>query len=146
MQIDDYVLLGKLFTDTFKTLVYVSNGQLNLVLDKDGISVNLVSSLQYPMNFDDDFDAWDYIDYLVEKNIFKILCDNHSDEDDDVMQSNLLPFELSGVEEIEGLQVTTIIEDPPVLELKELPKHLCYAFLDDQEKYPPLVYHKNKKI
>lgn len=51
------VLLGKLFTDTFKTLLYVSNGQLNLVLDKGGISVNLVSSLQYPMNFDDDFDA-----------------------------------------------------------------------------------------
>lgn len=67
MEIDEYVLLGKIFIDTFKTLIDVSNGQLKLFLDKDELVVNLVTSLKYPMILDDEFEAWDYIDHLVEE-------------------------------------------------------------------------------
>lgn len=55
------------------------------------------------------------------------------------MQTNSFPCELSCVSEIEELQITTAVEDSPVLELKELSKHLFYACLDDQEKYPIII-------
>lgn len=46
----------KSFVDTFKALVDVSNGQLKIVLNKEEISLNLIFSLKYPMELDDDFD------------------------------------------------------------------------------------------
>lgn len=55
------------------------------------------------------------------------------------LQSNLLPFKLSCVDEVEEPRVTTLVEDLPVLELKELTKHLCYCFLDYHEKYPIII-------
>lgn len=93
----------KHFIDTFKTLIDVSNGQLKLFLDKDEINVNLVASLKYHMNLDDDFDAWDCIDHLDEDDVLNIIChdfpleNNYSDENNNFMQNNYFPCELSCV-------------------------------------------------
>lgn len=58
IEINEFVLLGKPFLDTFKAIIGVSNGNLKLSLDKDELNVNLVNSLKYPIIPDDEFDAW----------------------------------------------------------------------------------------
>lgn len=106
------------------------------------------------MNLDDDFDAWDYIDHLVEDDVANAFCNifplkyNHSHEDNDFMQTNFLSCELSCVLEIEELQVATTTEDPPVSDLKELPKHLFMLFLIIKKNILLsylLVHQKNKR-
>ncbi|XP_048227256.1 uncharacterized protein LOC125369286 [Ricinus communis] len=43
------------------------------------------------------------------------------------------------IDVIDDVKVKTSFEDQPVLELKELPSHLVYAFLDEEKRLPVII-------
>ena len=49
------------------------------------------------------------------------------------------------MDEVRGDKLKPSIEDPPVLELKELPAHLAYAFLGKGTTLPMIVASNHKK-
>nr|GFB79809.1 reverse transcriptase domain-containing protein [Tanacetum cinerariifolium] len=60
----------------------------------------------------------------------------------DFYPCSLLPMDLKLAEQ---LKEKSSIEEPPELELKELPSHLEYAFLEDSNKLP-IIIAKNLKV
>nr|GEU45716.1 reverse transcriptase domain-containing protein [Tanacetum cinerariifolium] len=55
----------------------------------------------------------------------------------------LLPMDLKQAEETKA---KSLIEEPPELELKELPSHLEYAFLEETEKLPVIILKDLKDV
>nr|GEU29958.1 reverse transcriptase domain-containing protein [Tanacetum cinerariifolium] len=125
--------LKRPFLRTRRALIDVYGEELTLRVDDEAITFKVGQTSKYSYNDAELFNRIDVIDgdILV---IEKLLNDDPS--------SPLPPKELN-LEELKTVKSST--DDPPKLELKDLPSHLEYAFLEGTNKLP-IIIAKNLKV
>nr|GEX98674.1 DNA-directed DNA polymerase [Tanacetum cinerariifolium] len=142
---DVFVKVGKFnFPTDFVVVDYVVDPRVPLILRRPflrtGRALIDVYSKELTLRVDDEaitFKGIDDTDFDLEGDIRlleKLLNDDPS--------SSPLPSKELNVEEIKT--VKSSIDEPPKLELKELPSHLEYAFLEGADKLPVIISKKLK--
>src|SRR3954462_10183607 len=150
------LILGRAFLRTARTIIDVFEGKILMRLGEEQIEFNFVNSMKYSPEVDS---CWmvEEVDMLAveaERKDFEEdplkLCLNESimDEDsadiEDVKEmvralDDLPVSHETTVKKLKKEEVAEKEEEHPKLELKQLPTHLRYAFLDDNKKYPVIV-------
>ena len=150
------LILGRPFLNTARTIVDVAAGQITLRVNDEQVTFDINRSMQHPQSQDDELYYVDIVDTCVSPYIEEIdsdthlLCGNldgitqegHRFEQpvyqigDDGSQS---PSRFEEIEREEADKSKPSVDDPPSLELKELPAHLEYAFLDEEGRLPVII-------
>ncbi|PIN24199.1 DNA-directed DNA polymerase [Handroanthus impetiginosus] len=146
MEVDSEVpiILGRHFLATGRTLIDVQKGELTM------------RAIKFP-NESDEYFAVSLFDNLagnesiaeqsldpLERALLDLL-DEENEEDREVVKTldALKYFKSRGVESLERTAPSKVlklsIEDPPTLELKPLPSHLCYAYLGESDTLPVII-------
>nr|GFB20903.1 reverse transcriptase domain-containing protein [Tanacetum cinerariifolium] len=85
-------------------------------------------------------------DFLKEESIPKGIDDSFYDPKGDILYLEKLlnddpsQLPLLDLKQAEEAKAKSLIEEPPKLELKELPSHLEYAFLEETDKLPAIAW------
>nr|GEU96317.1 reverse transcriptase domain-containing protein [Tanacetum cinerariifolium] len=154
------LILGRSFLRTGRALIDVYGEEITLRVNAEAVTFNLNQTTRYSSTYDDlsvnridiidvarendfileEIDAYlkdesvspeiDHVDYDLEGDIYlieKLLNDD--------------PFQLPSMELKQGEVVKEkyLIEEPPELELKDLPSHLEYAYLEGEDKLPVII-------
>nr|GEU49930.1 reverse transcriptase domain-containing protein [Tanacetum cinerariifolium] len=91
-------------------------------------------------------------DFLKDESIPTNIEDSFYDPEGDIIYLEKLlnddPFQLPPMDlkQAEETKAKSSIEEPPELELKELPSHLEYAFLEETEKLPAIIAKDLKDV
>ncbi|GJX90112.1 reverse transcriptase domain-containing protein [Tanacetum coccineum] len=156
------LILGRSFLKTGRTLIDVYEGEITLRVDNEAVTFNLDQTMKYSSTsssddnrgnptstsepFTSEFTLEEIDAYLYDKS-FSLESD-HDDcdpEEDIYVLEQLLnddpfqlpPMDLKQSEVTEGTNIQ--LKEPPELELKDLPSHLEYAFLEENEKLPVII-------
>ncbi|GJY75291.1 reverse transcriptase domain-containing protein [Tanacetum coccineum] len=145
------LILGRCFLKTSHALIDVYEGEITLRVGKEAITFNLDQTSKYTA---------DYNHMTVNKiDVIDMACDEYSQE---VLGfSNVIAsgqpnqyFELlfltaapkshpfgdrAQSKLCEAKTVESSVDEPPEVELKELPPHLEYAFLEGDDKLPVII-------
>nr|GEW27641.1 DNA-directed DNA polymerase [Tanacetum cinerariifolium] len=108
------LILGRSFLKTGHALIDVYEGELTLHVGKEVVTFNLDQTSRYSANYDAMYEFFN----------------------DDPSSPPLPPQELKVVE---PTNEKYFINEPPVVELKDLPPHLEYAFLEGDDKLPVII-------
>nr|GEU43027.1 hypothetical protein [Tanacetum cinerariifolium] len=130
------------FLKTERALIDVFKGELTLHVGKEAITFNLDQTLRYSANYNDM--TANQIDFIA------MACEEYSQEvleafmnDDPSLpppnQENYLPQVRKELKICEAKTDRSSIDEPPEVELKDLPPHLEYAFLEGNDKLPVIV-------
>nr|GEW66724.1 hypothetical protein [Tanacetum cinerariifolium] len=163
------LILGRSFLKTGRALIDVYEGELTLRFGKEAVTFNLDRTSRYSANYDNmSVNRIDLIDvaceeysqevlgFSVKTDAFLAIDDesispeiNESYYDsggdillleeflnDDPLPPPLPPQELKV---IEPTNEKSSIDEPPVVELKDLPPHLEYLFLEGDDKLPVII-------
>nr|GEX49618.1 reverse transcriptase domain-containing protein [Tanacetum cinerariifolium] len=128
---------------TGRALIDVYEGEFTLRVGKESVTFNLDQTVRYFSNYDD---------MSVNRiDIINVACEEYSQEvlgfsgdilfleeflNDDPSSPPLPPQELKVVE---PKNKKSTIDEPPVVELKDLPPHLEYALLEGDDKLPVII-------
>nr|GEX73718.1 reverse transcriptase domain-containing protein [Tanacetum cinerariifolium] len=126
--------LGRPFLRTAHALVDVHGEELTLGVGDDKLVFNVESTSKYPRKHD--------VESIHKISILDITCEDYFHEGDirlieELLNNEILndlPPPLLVFEVNETEKIKTSIDDPPDLELKDLPPHLEYAFLEGTSK------------
>ncbi|XP_015572658.2 uncharacterized protein LOC107260968 [Ricinus communis] len=128
------LILGRPFLATSRAVIDAYNRKLQLRVGGESITFDRSTSMRHSFGHDDTVHSMDVLDDIVALQIY---------------WNNLLVYWLmnpTGLLTIlliltgQGVQkLRPSLEEPPALELKELPKHLTYAYLDEAEKLPVII-------
>nr|GEU54765.1 reverse transcriptase domain-containing protein [Tanacetum cinerariifolium] len=155
------LILGRSFLRTDRALIDVYEEEITLRVNDEAVNFNLNQTTRYSSTYDDmSITQIDIIDVAREEYAQKTLGIeaylkddslsleiNHADcdpEGDIFLIENLLnddPFQLPPMDLKQGevVKVKSLIEEPPDLELKYLPSHLEYAYLEGVDKLPVII-------
>nr|GEV12951.1 reverse transcriptase domain-containing protein [Tanacetum cinerariifolium] len=159
------LILGRPFLRTVRALIDVYGEELTLRVDDEAITFKFGQTLKYSFNDVVSINQINVIDvaceeYVQEKRSRLVLQQSIPPEIDDtdldlegdillleeLLNNDTLSSPLSlkelNVEEIKT--VKSFIDEPPELELKELPSHLEYTFLEGTDKLPIIISKKLK--
>ncbi|GJT68720.1 reverse transcriptase domain-containing protein [Tanacetum coccineum] len=160
MEEDDRVLLilGRPFLHTVDAIIPVKNKELNLGIGEDRATFHIDKAMQHSHMNDNTCFRMDVIDEITKDELDALLDDskpflNTSEkisetpldkEFDEFMSENVQEDEVKDdFEELppkDELRIGTSIQDPPTdLEMKPLPKHLEYAFLEENSLLPVVI-------
>nr|GEU78791.1 putative reverse transcriptase domain, ribonuclease H-like domain, aspartic peptidase domain protein [Tanacetum cinerariifolium] len=137
------LILERSFLKTKRALIDVFEGELTLCVGKDAITFNLDQTSRYSANYNDmTANRIDFIDMACEEYSQKVLgfsdviASGNPTPYYDLIVSTTSPtltlFENTKIEK-------SSIDEPPVVELKDLPSHLEYAFLKGDDKLPVII-------
>ncbi|KAJ9561834.1 hypothetical protein OSB04_006994 [Centaurea solstitialis] len=131
--------------NTANTIIHVAERQLSLGIGEDGVTFSIDRAISYVVSTAD-------IDYGDDFNqSFGAELNNHLSETGEMEESFSIGFEKEEIpqegeddefEEIrqeDKVRVKTSLEEPPNLELKDLPKHLEYQFLEGKNSLPGII-------
>ncbi|GKC04146.1 reverse transcriptase domain-containing protein [Tanacetum coccineum] len=107
------LILGRSFLRTGRALINVYGEEITLRVDNEAITFNLDQTTRYSFTNDKLVNRIDVLD---------IVCEEYA--------QNVL---------VEVTKAISSIEEPPELELKELPSHLEYVFLEGTDKLPVII-------
>nr|GEV37052.1 reverse transcriptase domain-containing protein [Tanacetum cinerariifolium] len=131
------LILRRCFLKTGRALIDVHKGELTIRMRNEAISYNLDQTSRYSANYDQM--TANKIDVTDEA------CEEYSQEVlglSDVTASGS-PFPSDDpINELKACKPKTIkssIDEPPEVELKDLPPHLEYAFLEGNNKLPVII-------
>ncbi|KAK9057062.1 hypothetical protein SSX86_024429 [Deinandra increscens subsp. villosa] len=154
------LILGRPFLATSRALVDVFEGKLTLRVDEDEVVFDIKNSMRHTQDHDDSLYFIDTIDshvnlHLQETSKEKALdtqllgggeldtyqANHNCDETAFSLahDSHPSPEVFEVIEREEEQKSKPSIEEPPSLELKDLPSHLEYAFLDGDSKLPVII-------
>nr|GEV72419.1 reverse transcriptase domain-containing protein [Tanacetum cinerariifolium] len=161
------LILGRSFLRTGRALIDVYGEEITLQVNDEAVTFNLNQTTRYSFTYDDlSVNRIDIIDVAREEYAKEILgFSNNSSGGNPTSTSepilfdsspSLTPFEGSDfiLEEIEAylkdelisleidhadFKVKSSIEEPPKLELKDLPSILEYAYLEGVDKLPMII-------
>ncbi|XP_076959059.1 uncharacterized protein LOC143635027 [Bidens hawaiensis] len=160
MDKDTYVpiILGRPFLDTARELIDVCTDKLTLRVEDEEVTFDIGKSKKHPQYTDDYAYFLDMcesiVSCLLRKTIEKEACDTHLIEEKahTISSKDRVVFKKKEEEEESNLENTfkivdidldlkakPFVEDPPTIELKELPKHLEYTFLERKSKLPIII-------
>ncbi|GJR28749.1 reverse transcriptase domain-containing protein [Tanacetum coccineum] len=132
------LILGRCFLKTSHALIDVYEGEITLRVGKEAITFNLDQTSRYTA---------DYNHMTVNKiDVIDMACDEYSQEKNDPTSSEVDPTYQDPEGDILLLEailnnktVKSSVDEPPEVELKELPPHLEYAFLEGDDKLPVII-------
>nr|GEW94406.1 reverse transcriptase domain-containing protein [Tanacetum cinerariifolium] len=147
------LILGRSFLKTGCALIDVYEGELTLCVGKEAVTFNLDQTSRYSANYDVmAVNRIDLIDVACEEYSQEVLGFSEIDGsyydskgyillleeflNDDPSSPPLPPQELKVVE---PTNEKSYIDEPPMVELKDLPPHLEYAFLEADDKLPIII-------
>ncbi|GJT68455.1 reverse transcriptase domain-containing protein [Tanacetum coccineum] len=123
------LILGRPFLSTVHALVDVHGKKLTLRVGDEELVFNVESTLKYPRKHGDES--------IHKIDIFDITCEDHFHE---VLNVQKLINPISGSPTPSpDLVIKSSIDDPPDLELKDLPPHLEYAYLEGTSKLSVII-------
>ncbi|GJY37737.1 reverse transcriptase domain-containing protein [Tanacetum coccineum] len=113
------LILGRSFLKTSRALIDVYEGEITLRVGKEAITFNLDQTSRYTANYD----------HMTANriDIVELACEEYSQE------------VLEELKVVEAKTVKSSIDEPPKVELKDLPPHLEYAFLEGDDKLPVII-------
>nr|GEY98898.1 reverse transcriptase domain-containing protein [Tanacetum cinerariifolium] len=123
------LILGRSFLRTGRALIDVYGDEITLRVNDEAVTFNLNQTTRYSFTYDD----------LSEIN--------HADCDpkgDICLIEKLLTndsFQLPSIDlkQVEVVKEKSLSKEPPELELKDLPSHLEYAYLEGEDKLPVII-------
>nr|GFB43701.1 reverse transcriptase domain-containing protein [Tanacetum cinerariifolium] len=133
----------KIGTPTGRSLIDVYKGELTLHVGKEAVTFNLDQTSRYSANYD--------AMTINQIDLIDVACEEYSQEvlefsgdillleeflNDDQSSTPLLPQELKVVE---PTNEKSPIDEPHVVELKDLTPHLEYALLEGEDKLPVII-------
>nr|GFB16818.1 retrovirus-related Pol polyprotein from transposon opus [Tanacetum cinerariifolium] len=122
--------LGRCFLKTSRALIDVHKGELTLRIRNEAITYNLDQTMRYSAN---------YNQITANKiDVIESACENKPSPPLPNQEQNLPSFK----EELKAYEAQTIklsVDEPPEVELKDLPYHLEYAFLEGDNKLPIII-------
>nr|GEW87850.1 DNA-directed DNA polymerase [Tanacetum cinerariifolium] len=155
-------LSRKVLLENRRALIDVYREEITLRVNDESITFNLNQTMRYSSTYDDtSVNRVDVIDVTCEDFVQDVLNFQYNPKssnptlvfDDlnsknesckvDIVKSSSLT--LTPFKETEESKEKSFVEEPPELELKELPSHLEYAFLEDSNKLPVIIT-KNLKV
>nr|GEW18414.1 DNA-directed DNA polymerase [Tanacetum cinerariifolium] len=157
------LILERSFLKTERTLIDVFEGELTLRVGKEAITFNLDQTSRYSTNYNDmttnridvidmAFDAFlaleddptlpkAYQSYFSPKGDI-LLLEAFLNDDPSLPppnQGNYLPEVRKELKICKAKSDKSSIDEPPEVELKDLPLHLEYAFLEGDDKFPIII-------
>nr|GEZ76646.1 reverse transcriptase domain-containing protein [Tanacetum cinerariifolium] len=118
------LILGRSFLKTWHALINVYEGELTLCVDNKAITFNLDQTSRYSANYDAmSVNRIDLINIACEDDFLLEETDAFLAIDDE-------PISPKRLKVVEPKNKKSSIDEPPVVELKDLPPHLEYAFLE----------------
>ncbi|GJV66929.1 reverse transcriptase domain-containing protein [Tanacetum coccineum] len=128
------LILGRSFLKTSRALIDVYEGEITLRVGKEAITFNLDQTSRYTA---------DYNQMTVNKiDVIDMACDEYSQEVlgfsnviDEWQSYSTFLEPMKELKLCEAKLVESSVDEPPEVELKELPPHLEYAFLKVMLKY-----------
>nr|GEY28692.1 hypothetical protein [Tanacetum cinerariifolium] len=133
---------------TGRALIDVFEGELTLRIGKEAIPLNIDQTSRYSANYNDmTANRIDVIDMACEEYSQEVLG-GHSTlktflNDDPSLpppnQGNYLPKVCKELKVCEAKSKKSSIDEPPEVELKDLPPYLEYVFLEGDDKLPIII-------
>ncbi|XP_048228932.1 uncharacterized protein LOC125369797 [Ricinus communis] len=136
------LILGRPFLATSKALIAVSSGKLELRVDHESITFDLTKSLRYPYEHDGTICSIDFINDIVESQLQEIMIDDPLQVLEHLLAADVNDKKADGFIDLDRSRVKKLkpsLEEPPILELKELTAHLMYAYLDEAKQLPVII-------
>ncbi|GKF93662.1 hypothetical protein Tco_0283362, partial [Tanacetum coccineum] len=145
------------FLKTSRALIDVYEGEITLHVGKEAITFNLDQTLRYTANYNRiKANRIDVIDEPPKDDPTSPEVDPaYHDPEGDILlleailnsepppplphQANYLPEVRKELKIYEAKTVKSSIDEPPKVELKDLPPHLEYAFLEGDNKLPVII-------
>ncbi|GJR74627.1 reverse transcriptase domain-containing protein [Tanacetum coccineum] len=148
--------LGRSFLKTGRALIDVYEGELTLRVGKEAITFNLDQTSRYSFNYDDvTANRIDIIEMTCEEYSQEVLVDDsYYDPEGDILllesilnddtspppnQVNYLPKFQIELKICETKTDKSSIDEPSEVELKDLPPHLEYTFLEGDNNFPIII-------
>nr|GEV04607.1 reverse transcriptase domain-containing protein [Tanacetum cinerariifolium] len=147
------LILRRSFLKTGRALIDVYEGELTLRICKEAVTFNLDQTLRYSANYDPMSDS----DFLLEETDAFLAIDDepisleidgsyYDSKGDILLLEEFLiddpsspPLPPQELKVVEPTNEKSSIDEPPVVELKDLPPHLEYAFLEGDDKLPVII-------
>ena len=153
------LILGRPFLATSRALIDVEGGKLTLRIGDEELVIRMANAMKYSMSVDDTCYSLDVIDASVGETMATILSKDRlelslcSEEKEDVEDGEQKSYTShlnatdeftpqTGFEDLgqdKAIRLKDSIEEPPELELKQLPNYLEYAFLAENSKLPVII-------
>ncbi|XP_071700115.1 uncharacterized protein [Rutidosis leptorrhynchoides] len=150
------LILGRTFLNAARCLIDVYGQQLTLSTGDQNEAFAINKALKYPVYLDDTCYYLQTVDTHVEflQEFLELQgtceCEIANGEEDMLDEVDLMTTLMAeGYEPIEkehkelekanAYRSKTLIEEPPELELKPLPEHLEYTFLQEESKLPVII-------
>ncbi|GJR68325.1 reverse transcriptase domain-containing protein [Tanacetum coccineum] len=149
------LILRRCFLKTDRALIDVYEGELTLRVGNEAITYNLDQTSRYSANYNDmmanridvvELDSDDLTSskvdesyYDPEEDILILEALLNSDPSPTLNQGNYFLENRKELKFCEAKTAKSSIDEPPDVELKDLPPHLKYAFLEDNNKLPVII-------
>ncbi|GKA04636.1 reverse transcriptase domain-containing protein [Tanacetum coccineum] len=149
------LILGRSFLNTGRALIDVYEGELSLLVGKEAVTFNLDQTSRYSSNYDDNsINRIDIIDVACEvcsQEVLGFFVSGNPTPTLELIGDILLleeflnddpsspPLPLQELKVVKPKNEKSSIDEPPVVEYKELPPHLEYAFLEGDDKLPVII-------
>nr|GEX92767.1 DNA-directed DNA polymerase [Tanacetum cinerariifolium] len=151
------LILERSFLKTERALIDVFKGELTLCVGKEAVKINLDQTSRYSANYNDitanqiDVIDMDFEEYSQEViGYFDVINTNFLLEEVDAFlaleddptspEADQSYVDTEGELKIrEAKSDKSSIDEPPEVELKDLPPHLEYAFLEGDDKFPVII-------
>nr|GEV95313.1 reverse transcriptase domain-containing protein [Tanacetum cinerariifolium] len=143
------LILGRSFLRTGRALVNVYGEEITLRVNDETVTFNLNQTTRYSFTFDvlsgSDFILEEIEAYLKDESISSKIDHADCDPNGDIFLIKKLlnndPFLLPSMDLKQGevAKAKSSIEEPLELELKDLPSHLEYAYLEGVDKLPVII-------
>nr|GEZ72359.1 reverse transcriptase domain-containing protein [Tanacetum cinerariifolium] len=146
------LILGRSFLKTERALIDVYEGDLTLRVGKEAMTFNLAQTSRYSTNYDamsvNQIDLFDVACEEYSQEVFGFFVSRNPTPSTEPIVSNssptLTPFRETPLppQELKVVELTnkkSSIDEPPVVELKDLPPHLEYAFLEGDDKLRVII-------
>ncbi|GJS99986.1 reverse transcriptase domain-containing protein [Tanacetum coccineum] len=141
------LILGRSFLRTGRALIDVYREEITLRVDNEAVTFNLDQTTRYSLYHESrsEFILEEIEAYLKDDSISLEIDYADCDLEEDICLIEKLlnndPFQLSlmDLKQSEVTKAKSSIEEPPKLELKDLPYHLEYAYLEENDKLPVII-------
>nr|GEU56237.1 DNA-directed DNA polymerase [Tanacetum cinerariifolium] len=154
------LILGRSFLSIGRALIDVYGEEITLQVNDEAVTFNLNQTTRYSSTYDylsvnqidiidvarkDDFILEEIEAYLKDESISPEIDHADCDPEEDICLIEKLlnndPFQLPQMDlkQEEVVKAKSLIKEPSKLELKDLPSHLEYTYLEGEDKLPIIV-------
>ena len=147
------IILGRPFLATGRAMIDVQTGELGLRVQEEEVTFNVFNTIKHPHDNDSSFRV-DVLETIVSRQLghsepleTSLTYDDPSSCEDETVQeyAKLMDsFDPNRIKYFESLgaspsRLTPSIEKPPIMEEKQLPNHLRYAYLREKSTLPVII-------